>query len=387
MLDRTLYKFGAVLFACTLLACDEPAEPDQDLVDDLQNDAEFRVQWDAMLSHVGFATDGSLAARATGSVQEPIRDNNGVALFSGNGDPLRTTCGITFISPHYAVTAAHCVDGAGDPATKIVTVEQYDISGVDIWSLAFSTLVTGTFPNIDRTYPIENDPNYDVESYECRLTARCGGDSYNCGFSADIALVRCSGRTSTDWLPIAASDPGVGPVEMYWAHEMLNIPSDAPVGDPQSSNRYAYYTLLDTQATNYHYIGGDSNALLPLKSINWPAAQGGGPHERLGFGTATDLFGCHGTSGSGVLQRNNASKLELLGPVSTGGIWANGRLCANPNTYQPGDVGLRYLSNAKTRQLQSAFFWPILLDRWLPPAPPNGPLAPVQQPSPAQAGS
>lgn len=50
----------------------------------------------------------------------------------------------------------------------------------------------------------------------------------------------------------------------------------------------------------------------------------------------TDLYGCHGTSGSGVLQRNDDGELELLGPVRTGSdAWQSHLLC-DPANFREG---------------------------------------------------
>src|SRR5688500_15466336 len=53
------------------------------------------------------------ADRAGGALYVPALDSSGVprtfVLPSGNPVPLRHTCGVTFISHSFAVTAAHCV--------------------------------------------------------------------------------------------------------------------------------------------------------------------------------------------------------------------------------------------------------------------------------------
>lgn len=60
----------------------------------------------------------------------------------------------------------------------------------------------------------------------------------------------------------------------------------------------------------------------------------------------TDLQGCHGTSGSGVLQERASGEYELLGPVSRG-AWT-GRLCSTPTS--PGMSQIAY-SNLNYTQL------------------------------------
>src|SRR6478609_11404231 len=69
---------------------------------------------------------------STGSVHVPL------TLSTPDGDPGGASCGVTFISPHYAITAAHCVDTFNNNSTIItendpmgrtasnVTVRTYD---------------------------------------------------------------------------------------------------------------------------------------------------------------------------------------------------------------------------------------------------------------------
>lgn len=61
---------------------------------------------------VSLAPSGPKAAveRATAAVHVPFRDSSGAQLTASNGKPLRGTCGVTFISPKHAGTAAHCVE-------------------------------------------------------------------------------------------------------------------------------------------------------------------------------------------------------------------------------------------------------------------------------------
>jgi hypothetical protein len=161
---------------------------------------------------------------------------------------------------------------------------------------------------------------------------------------------------------------------MYWYHEIVNAPLDATSAtNPTELDLVTHYTDLDTahEENNWHYLEVPTNVLLPLKSLPWPS---GTPRVRLGptggdpGATSTDLFGCHGTSGSGVLQRNSSGYLELLGPVHTGGAWASTRLCNNP-TFQSGEMSLTYANNADVNWLFVAYYTEIVDDRVLPPGP------------------
>src|SRR5262249_30068787 len=135
----------------------------------------------------------------------------------------------------------------------------------------------------------------------------------------DIALVRCDGSPGNKYgfVDIAPSDAMTAAVFMPWKHEIYDLPEDS--SDP----RWAHYTSYSTHENNYHYFGVDSsgveqNQLLPLVA---PDFDGGLQHSKLyasGNVVTTDLLGCHGSSGSGVLQENDGGLLQLLGPADLG---------------------------------------------------------------------
>ncbi|MFY2563071.1 hypothetical protein ACN469_36085, partial [Corallococcus terminator] len=263
------------------------------------------------------------------------------------------------------ITAAHCLDrhSVWDPANQPLEVRMYDpMSAADVEWEATSESLSGTFPGYQRR-PLGQ--GYSTSSYQCRVIARCGDSfgNYQCPASlprADTALLDC-GDTSPgcryDYLGVADSE-GVGvPVSMAWAHEVYSIPEDRSSDLWQRYTRYINYD----PAQNYHYY--EANQLLPLLSTPWknPAR----PRVSLGlsgFGTdarLTELHGCHGSSGSGVTQRNESlGTQELLGPVA---VWANwvfsahnyDFLCEDParTARAPGDAGLGYARLAFTRKL------------------------------------
>lgn len=370
------------------------------------------VQASLVDEHFELVQDGSLASRATGMVEVPIRDGSGAQKMvpSNAGPPfppfypVRGTCGVTFIAPRYAVTAAHCVSGTNvpDPASVSLAVHSYDITAVaETWQLLFTGIVSGDFPDYEPLAggpSADEIPGYQAQTTFCSVKARCSstwGPRHNCtSFDADIALLHCPSRpSSAPWLRVAASDPQTGPVEMYWFHEVLYMPIDSS-SDPE---RFAHYTELTSHESNFHYLDSRTNAILPLKSTPWPD---GTARRRTGLapgGTGTDLFGCHGTSGSGVLQRTAQDELELLGPVAQGNLsWQPTRLCTDPDParHQPGAFNISYTTNAFTRQLEAAFLPELMTDRGEGPPPDrfayawaNSPTSPSYTPHAAYAHS
>jgi len=303
--------------------------------------------------------------QATGAVFVPMRRNG--APVTKNGIAARYTCGVTFVTAHYAITAAHCVDSTAipDPATQAIKVEQYHIEWCPRTKLEPAENVSGFYPFYQRTQLTEAD-NYYVSRYQqCKVVKRCSYGKYNCTeLDADIALIRCDDRPSNaPSIAVASSDPQTGPVQNTWYHEVLNMPivEPQPPANPNYFNQWIYlqakdtwdhYTLYNstTPEDNFHYL--DANQLFPLRSVPWP---NGTPRRRLsrsGSVVWTDLFGCHGTSGSGVFQINpSTNKPELLGPVANGANWAYSRLCTDTASFGPGVANISYTANEYTRVL------------------------------------
>lgn len=376
----------AALAFTLLVACVEDedsaideAEEDSDFEDEQSgdDDEDFRAHWGVLADHFGIARDGSVASFATGSIQIPLRDGSGNVQYGDGGWLIRGTCGITFVSPRYAITAAHCVTTANVLAGDWLVVKNYDVTGTLDWFFYFSAWIDGSWPNYEADVPAHELPGYQVTPYLCQVTARCGDAGTTCA-GGDAALLYCPYRPSTAaWLPVAPSDPGTGPVEMYWYHELLDFPlTDPGNADPEGHDRYEHYVELDQndRGNNFHYLETLATQMVPLVSLPWPD---GTQRQRLGGGgTWTDMYGCHGTSGSGVLQRNASGNLELLGPVQEGaGAWVFDRLCDDPERLTPGVAGISYAPNEHVRALESAYSWQIYWDRYpivwhWPPNPP-----------------
>jgi hypothetical protein len=364
-------------------ACAAPGDELEDVAAEAQ-EVQHEYFYDA---HFAIVQDQSLAARATASLEMWLRNPDGSpqGVFAWlNGRlvfyAVRGTCGATFVSPHYAITAAHCVDGAHlDPAIHTVTMKNYDVSGATVSGLLASGILTGVFPTYQPTYgtPVTQVPGYSSTAYECNVVSRCSANwgVHNCplpaiqGTDPDIALLHCPSRPAgAAWIPIASRDAQTGPVDMYWFHELLDMPvTPPPPGAPaELEDRYNHYTKYTaTRADNFHYLWSEVGGLLPLKSLPWPS---GAPRQRLGGNangtTKTDLFACHGTSGSGVLQRTNKGGFELLGPMVHGSsTWVGKTLCTDGDTQRPGVANAHYLNNSVTRQFADAFSTILRNDR------------------------
>lgn len=306
--------------------------------------------------------DGSTPSRATGAVFIPFLDGNhaptSVSSMQYGNLPLRGSCGVTFVSPHYAITSSHCFadTNAYDPATQTFTTTIFDVTQANVDDFYFDASMQGTFPNYT---PIFNHTmtqavGYTSTSFTCKIASRCaytpaGASAYNCdGITAsDVAMLYCSTRPAHGaWLPIANDPSTSGAVSLYWFHELFMTNNNPDM--------ITHYTNFTSHASNWHYLAAPTNAFLPFKSVPW---SGGAQRGRFGLGgdndVKTDLYGCHGTSGSGVLSTNGA----LLGPVHTrGSAWA-GKLCDDPNALTqgaPNGHGLTYNSNVSVNNLVNA---------------------------------
>jgi hypothetical protein len=305
------------------------------------------------------------ASRATGAIVPDLVDASGAPLRAANGTRMRGTCGVTFVAPSYAVTAAHCVDGTIMDMTTLAVEMYRPTPALDQGFLA-ATALTGTFPDFQHARLGPGD-GYLVERVHCELVSRCSdayGGAVSCeaamATGADAALVRCDGAPGArfGFLDVATTDEPAGEVFMPWKHEVYDVPVDSSMQD----DRFQHYVVYagPTTGNNYHYFAADAagvdvNQLLPLVSADFAD---GTPHHKLGAGApgGTDLFGCHGTSGSGVLQPGARGFLELLGPVLFGNDELDTFLCDHDpsllgSSRGPGATGISYGPLALTRYL------------------------------------
>lgn len=238
--------------------------------------------------------------------------------------PLRYSCGVTFVSPSYAVTAAHCVaDDTGLPRVQMFR------PGPELESaVPQAALLRGSWPDLTHDV-LDASSGYFVDEYDCEIALRCDprwGSLTACPYGTeerDVALLRCEGRPGDTYgyLPIAEQQPTAGTVVyMPWKHEVYDIAQSAA----DQSELSDHYVERGTIETNLHYFGNNENQLLPLRSIPWADGT-----ERTTAGDGwTDLMGCHGTSGSGLLVRGTLG-YQVWGIATTGSPDLNDKLCHN----------------------------------------------------------
>lgn len=229
------------------------------------------------------------------------------------------SCGSTFVSPHYAITAGHCVDKLRLGET--VELEEIEISTLNWIELLDYVSVSGTWPewSVGRL-----TTGYEVTSYDCELRRLCygaqNGDCPLANTDVDLALLWCPQRqrstfaVTTDALtpwgtPTYIDEIVRLPVDVWWYHEVYDLPIEE-----EQTDYWTHYGLKRAYKDNWHYQ--KKHQLLPLLSAGSPA---GGTYLSNGLRgdlVTIDTPGCHGTSGSGVfLDGFNL----LLGVVSTFG--------------------------------------------------------------------
>lgn len=273
----------------------------------------------------------------TGSANSKTLSTGAIRFVSSN----KTTgnCGTTFISPHYAVTAAHCV-----PKDQLVansttfSVTQYDTTSLSVTAVNNQATVDGLWPNYAHHSTLTTADGYRTIPYtDCTVTRRCSTNGTdvtkqfgrdNCPFSpddVDIALIKCPSRpANSTWSAVATSDSGTQNVEVWWFHEIVNMRATETGDTTGPSDGWTHYGSYDGTAANklinWHYMRsqngtGPMHQLLPLFSGTWPD---GTPYKAVGHNTTdaptttmANIPACHGTSGSGVFPRGDSA---YLGP-------------------------------------------------------------------------
>jgi hypothetical protein len=327
------------------------------------------VEGDYRWAHFEYLFQPDEASVSTAALEVPVRGPDGAPI-EVNGVPVRYTCGLTFVSAHYAITAAHCVpkESILDPARDMFPVSTYDISAVPWDTLVAAQRLRGWFPNYDHTTLTAADGYKQSTLSQCHVIQRCGAawGAYACGMEADVALIKCDDRSPFGaYMDVAQSDDGRGAVDMHWYHEVYAVTTQRPTppADPNDPLAQAIYeALLDKwdhyvnhafgSEENYHYLA--SNQLMPLVSSPWYEGDLVMPRTRVGSEgtmTWTDLFGCHGSSGSGITQIGASGRHELLGPALKNGEGWDARLCENPSSAMRGHKLLSYTQLPYVRAL------------------------------------
>ncbi len=292
---------------------------------------------------------------ALSSTRRHVFDSQGVVRVRLPGG-LQGSCGATFVSPHFAMTSAHCVNGYR-PDVDEFSVERVRFTGTDASVSAASVVAGGLWPDRRPSGTLTAEDGYSVTTWNgCKLRRNCSydfGPRHRCpgvmAFpepDADIALIECPARAAgSAW--VSAAGTGAAPyegkaVEIWWFHEVLSMGTEPPLANApaRDHDRWAHYALYtpDERAQNYHYTR--KHQLLPLVSRSWPD---GTPYRitaarqsLVPFGdklTLLDTPVCHGTSGAGVFVADTG---QYLGPIAVGDGTIAGRLCASMKRETPG---------------------------------------------------
>lgn len=333
---------------------------------------------------------------ATGAVFVPLRDANGEVLESSDRlSTARATCGVTFISPSFAITAAHCVSDGDIRLTDPVRVEMYRPTAALLSNWTAGTVLvnakSGHFPNGEPdedsflTQPLSQGQGYYVDAYTCHRRSQCWvtwknnvaySERHDCPLPAfdsnneprfqDIAVLECEGAPGEKYgyLRVADEDDHDKEPLVLYKHEIYDIDDELDDSDP----RLGKYQRRDgaNLPENLHYWGDHplrSNQLLPLRSVPWPD---GTPRSKTDDplncdDTAcwTDIPICHGTSGAGMLQASDDDRYELLGPtVNAPGVpylCLHGLYSRENDAPHPGSLLARYAALNYSQALKEHF--------------------------------
>ncbi|MBL4683707.1 MAG: hypothetical protein JKY37_03890, partial [Nannocystaceae bacterium] len=245
-------------------------------------------------------------------------------------DDISGTCGVTFVSPSIAVTAGHCLPGLSEFDEVEVRTPRV------VAGFTPDPSITGTFPSYNHT---DADGHF-YDRYICKVRSRCYSltPPINCDITAedisvplstsalDIGILECDALDGArhDYVNVAPSVANSDGVALPWYHELY----EPPVTEPSASDFDAHYVQKGSYASNYHYLGaGERHQMLPLLSTDYYGDRWKVVSPPSGVVVRTNLRGCHGTSGSGVMRKNDELNPELIGPVTTSGGSIYGLLC------------------------------------------------------------
>ena len=282
-----------------------------------------------------------LRARATGALQD--KHPPGFPNWS---------CGLTFVSPHFGVTASHCLEDYTN-ITDSIPAKQYNTYDLSQSDVVAQSVVTGSWGQWSRDSVLTSTMGYEVSNYDCRIVSNCGSEGvgeYNCPLSGttDIAMIRCDDRHDMAYYVGAMDMQESGEeVDVYWCHEVLDLPTT-----DDSSEYWDHYGFLDTanRDENWHYSDdagypSSEHQLLPIHSDTFPDGTQYEALGRSGSEFSVDAPGCFGTSGSGVFIGN-----RLVGVVASSGVDSliGSQLCDAMDAAQPGEDRLRAVHSTIT---------------------------------------
>jgi len=308
------------------------------------------------------ASSQSVIGKATGAMRYSDPHNNGVKF----------NCGVTFISHHYALTAAHCVPSSDLTLNNVFTVEQYNTTNLDL-NQAFGTQaqISGAWPNYTRTRKLTSADGYIVKPYTCKVVRRCS-DIYgrdNCQLPAtnslDLAMISCSQRETNvvNYVKVATNTHAnevkakTRNVEVWWFHEVVNLATSANMPyEPYMPNfNWEHYgKFQDDHTLNYHYwhsAADTDRQLLPLVSKHTST---NAPYQVLATESQyildTNIPVCHGTSGSGVFASGTN---EFMGIVAEFGNSFNGVPLCVPITDSSAGNGMGFTQHNWAQTFES----------------------------------
>lgn len=334
-----------------LAACVEPNEPVE--IVEPQFEVAKSTQ-ELQLSYIPWATlAGSNVGTAMTDVTGVIRGRN-ISPTVPFG-----SCGMTWVSKHYGVTAAHCVKHLAIRQMSLIVEQVYlgELDSTEFWNYAtvLGDWSTGWRPGgtLTRGYATRRFTG-------CYVSRRCdtrNGGRQSCPITdeADIALIKCPGRTDTEHaqttgdlaqfgLPADVDDLVTLNVDTWWYHELYLLPTEDDGTERWS--KYGKYGGETVANQNWHYTR--EHQVLPLLSHQHPTGElyRTVPTTRTML-NETDTPICHGTSGSGVFISGTN---YLLGPTNSQGRQSQiaGRLCEPADRAVPGASKATYIRAAIT---------------------------------------